>query len=221
MLTSLQIFERSNFSSEVGAALTLSPNCTRVLRELGFDFKKGDGVRQQYIRKYNAVTFSTIFNDDYGDVESLCGAPWVAMHRQDLHKTLWDLALQDDGDSELPVKLHTGVVVSHVDTENASIELHDGRKFSGDLLIGADGLRSVVRAAAVGSKTPPIDTEWQIYRFLLPTEKIMEDALTKSLKVDNALIMFDIPDSAVGSKFMAIWYECRKYANPSSPNFHL
>jgi len=93
-----------------------------------------------------------------------------------------------------------------VDTENASIELQAGRKFSGGFLIGADGLRSVV-PAAVG---------WQIYRFLLTIEKIMKDLLTKSLKVDSAHIVFVISDSAAGPKFMGIWYECRKYANPST-----
>jgi salicylate hydroxylase len=211
MLIQFQIFERSAFSNEVGAAVTISPNGTRVLRELGFDFKKGGGVRQQHLRLYNAKDLSPIVEHDYGDVETLCGAPWQAMHRRDLHGALYDLALQDDEDSQVPVKLHARAMISHVDIENAAIELEDGRRFSGDLLIGADGLRSVVRTTALGEKYPPIDTEWQIYRFLLPRETIMNDPLTKAIKKDDSRVMYEIPDATAQSKLRFVWYECREY----------
>jgi salicylate hydroxylase len=132
------------------------------------------------------------------------------MHRRDLHGALYDLALQEDDDSLGTVKLHARAMISQVDVENAAIELEDGRKFSGDLLIGADGLRSVVRTAALGEKYPPIDTEWQIYRFLLPREAVMNDPLTKAIKKENSRVAYEIPDATTQSKLRFVWYECRK-----------
>ena len=184
-----------------------------MLRELGFDFKKGGGVRQQHLRMFNAKDLSSMFDHDYGDVESLCGAPWEAMHRRDLHGALYDLALLEDDDSQVAVKLHARAMISRVDTESATVELENGRKFTGDLLIGADGLRSVVRSSALGEKYPPIDTEWQIYRFILPREVIMNDPLTREMKMENTRIMYEIPDDTGQSKVRVVWYECRKYVS--------
>lgn len=154
-----------------------------------------------------------MFDHDYGDVESLCGAPWEAMHRRDLHGALYDLALLEDDDSQVAVKLHARAMISRVDTESATVELENGRKFTGDLLIGADGLRSVVRSSALGEKYPPIDTEWQIYRFILPREVIMNDPLTREMKMENTRIMYEIPDDTGQSKVRVVWYECRKYVS--------
>ena len=39
-----QLFERSKFSNEVGAAVSLMPNSVRALRALGFDLNQGQPV---------------------------------------------------------------------------------------------------------------------------------------------------------------------------------
>ncbi|KXS12393.1 hypothetical protein M427DRAFT_34770 [Gonapodya prolifera JEL478] len=46
--------------------------------------------------------------------------------------------------------IHTNTAVSSVDSENASAKTTDGRTFSGDVLIGVDGVRSVVKVAVTG-----------------------------------------------------------------------
>ncbi|TVY82872.1 FAD-dependent monooxygenase OpS4, partial [Lachnellula suecica] len=188
----VEVFERSHFANEVGAAVSISPNGTKVLRELDFDFAKGGGVNQRYIHTYDAITFAKISEYDYGDLEETCGATIEAMHRRDLHAALWDLALQNDGPSDAPaVKLHTGVKITKIDVESAKIELEDGSVFEGDLLIGADGLRS------------------QIFRFLLPTEAIVNDPETSGMRLHNIRVMYDIEDQTTGPKLRCVWYECR------------
>jgi len=40
----VEIFEKSQFKNEIGAAITLTPNGNRILRKWGFDFEKGRPV---------------------------------------------------------------------------------------------------------------------------------------------------------------------------------
>ena len=145
------------------------------------------------------------------------------MHRLDLHRELERLALLaggEDGDagsqtnggskSGGSVRILKGVMITRIDTENAEIELHDGRVFNGDLLIGADGLHSEVRAQATGKREEPIDTGWQIYRFLLPREKVMEDPVIRGMKMENTRMIYEMPDEKAESTVRFVWYECRK-----------
>ncbi|KAF4630292.1 hypothetical protein G7Y89_g7841 [Cudoniella acicularis] len=206
----VQIFERSSFSNEIGAAVTISPNGTRVLREFGFDFKKVGGVAIKSQQTYDASTFEKIVERNWGEMERICGAPYEAMHRQDLHNELLRLALDNSNyDHETAFQLHRGVTIVRVDAENATIELDDGRIFSGDLLIGADGIHSKVRAAATGSASLPIDSEWQIYRFLLPRGEITQDPEMRNMKGENSRKVFEVLDPAVMYQARLIWYECR------------
>lgn len=195
--------------NEIGAAVTISPNGTRVLRELDFDFERGHGVDIRYIRTYNGTDFHLISENDFGDAEQLYGAPNQAMHRQDLHSELVRLALLEDN-SQGSVEIHKGVHITKFDVQNASLELDNGKIFSGDLIIGADGLHSDVQAAAIGSRQDPIDTEWQIYRFLLPREKVMNDEVMKEMRVENARLTYLTPDAKREISALFTWYECRK-----------
>lgn len=169
------------------------------------------------------MTFEKIFFADFGDAEETCGAKHHAMHRLDLHRELERLALisgaeEADDRSERTgtckavgsVRILKGVTITRIDTENAEIELSDGRVFAGDMLIGADGLHSEVRAQATGKREEPIDTGWQIYRFLLPRKKVMEDPVMREMKRENTRMMYEMPDEKAESTVRFVWYECRK-----------
>lgn len=193
----------------MGAAVTISPNGTRVLRALDFDFAKVGGVRMQYLRKYNAITLEKVFEHDVGDAEEKYGAPHEAMHRQDLHDELLRLALNSSS-STPEAKIHNGVNIIRIDTANAEVELSDGKVIKGDLLIGADGLHSMVRDACLGKKEEPIDTGWQTYRFLLDREIVMKDKEIREMKGENAKVMYDISPPGKIETAILVWYECRK-----------
>jgi salicylate hydroxylase len=157
---------------------------------------------------YNAVTLKEMHLIDMGDVEGKCGAPYEAYHRGDLHAELLRMA-SDTSDSETSVELFRRVNITRIDAENATIELADGTVYKGDLLIGADGLHSAVRAAAVKDNTLPIDSGWQIYRFLLPRQAVMDDEILRSMKLENGrLAWFHGDQDYEISRY--VWYSCRK-----------
>lgn len=208
-----QVFDSSNLLHEVGAAITMSPNGTRVLAKLGFDFDAARGVKMETVAVYSGATLEDAQAYPPGamnGIEETLGFPYRAFHRVDLHNELRKMALLDD-DSGPEIELHLGVRIVRVDVVNAEIELEDGIVWRGDLLIGADGLHSVVRSAALGTDMChdeyTEDVGWDIYRWLLDTKDVAADPDLKALMVKDRST-FTLPHE--GKTLRIIWYSCRK-----------
>ncbi|KAH7384933.1 hypothetical protein BKA64DRAFT_646370 [Cadophora sp. MPI-SDFR-AT-0126] len=211
----ITIFESSTLLNEVGAAITLAPNGSRVLSHLGFDFEAARGVRVKSPSLYfgdtleerkNAFPASPFWDVD---VEDLTGFPYRSFHRVDLHDGLKKLALRDDGKGTVEIRLSAKIV--RVDVENAEIELEDGRVWRGDLLIGADGIHSCVRKAALESsgETEEIeDLGWDISRWLLDrTDVEGDDELREVYAKGNDRSVWTTPHE--GQSKRLVWYTCR------------
>jgi salicylate hydroxylase len=56
---SVEVFEQSQFKSEVGAAITVTPNGALVLKEWGFDFDKAGAVEAKQVCD-NTNSFSNL-----------------------------------------------------------------------------------------------------------------------------------------------------------------
>ncbi|KAH7312885.1 FAD binding domain-containing protein [Rhexocercosporidium sp. MPI-PUGE-AT-0058] len=206
------VVEGSKLLQEVGAAITLSPNGTRVLSKLGFDFEAARGVRMDSVAVYAGDTLKK--QDVYppgsmDGIEPKFGFPYRAFHRVDLHNELRKLALLNDTKGP-KVSLCLGVKVVRVDVENAEVESEDGEIWKGDLLIGADGLHSFVRSAALGTDVAKgewtEDVVWDIYRWLLDTKDVEADPELKALmrKARSTFVL------ACGDKTLRlVWYACR------------
>ncbi|KAK3500489.1 hypothetical protein B0T13DRAFT_223523 [Neurospora crassa] len=95
---SCTIFERSLFSNETGAAITLTPNASLCLSRWGFDFNKAEPVPNWSIRFARADTLEVVESEEYkGFGEDLGvggekghGGSW-GVHRADLHWGLREL----------------------------------------------------------------------------------------------------------------------------------
>src|SRR5689334_5468244 len=96
----------------------------------------------------------------------------------------------------IPVVLKTSSRVVDVDTSTATVILEDGSKFSGDLVIGADGVsvntpppissrfpdrgtQSLTRKAVVGDGIKPFNSGKGAFRFLIPRQKILDNPNTR------------------------------------------
>lgn len=142
-------------------------------------------------------------------IEENLGFPYRAFHRVDLHSELRNMALKDDG-SGVKVDLHLGVKIVRVDVEEAEIEMEDGKVWKGDLLVGADGIHSCVRRAALGfdKAEESEDGGWDIFRWLLDTRFVDEDAELKGLWRQGRQT-FILPYQ--GKNIRLVWYSCREY----------
>jgi len=105
------------------------------------------------------------------------------------------------------VEIRLGCKVVGVDVEKAEIELESGEKFSGDLVVAADGIHSVVRRVCVGEESRSKETSADVYRWLLDTKTVIDDRDTRQLLRDNSRTMFAVPYKE--TKLLFVWYSCR------------
>lgn len=140
----VQIFERSPELREVGAGLMIWPNGTRSLKALGVDVP-AQTVRAIILRTWRG---GVLMESPVDDISRRYGSDVKFVHRADLQAAL---ARRLD-----PETLDLGAeVVGFEDRgDQVRVRLRDGRTQSGDLLVGADGLRSAVRAQLLGDGDP-------------------------------------------------------------------
>jgi len=92
------------------------------------------------------------------------GTPYLHIHRADYHRILVEKA------KSLGVKVKLGSAVKSVNFDKPSVHLADGSEFEADVVIGADGLKSVCREALLGHPDPPRLTGDLAYRIVVKAE---------------------------------------------------
>ena len=142
----VEVFEREPKLAEFGAGLQLGPNATRVLQRLGvLEAVRGLAVAPRAIRVLRGLDGGEIARLPIGDAERRWGAPYLVIHRADLHRALAEAA------TRLPnvaLRLGTEVAAVDADDDGVTVGLERGPVATsrvGDVLIGADGLRSLTR----------------------------------------------------------------------------
>ena len=139
-----EVLERSRFSEETGAGIQLGPNATRALAALGvLEAIGARAFKPEAIAIYDGLTGRKLTSLPLGkSVEDRYGAPYLTLHRADLHA-----GLRAAAESLAQVTLRPGFEVSAVDTQAADISVRgiDGSEANGAALVGADGLWSAVR----------------------------------------------------------------------------
>lgn len=149
---SVRVFEQAPALGEVGAGIQLSPNAMHVARALGIDgqiiaagFEPGAALIRDFSsgKRYVKAPLARACRERYG-------APFIQIHRADLHGILLDAA------TDAGVALETGAPVSGYEVANqrAAFLSDGGSGASADLLIGADGLRSGIRRQMSGAEAP-------------------------------------------------------------------
>ncbi|MGW2343339.1 FAD-dependent monooxygenase [Streptomyces sp. NPDC001661] len=142
------VYEQTGELREVGAAVALSANATRFLRDRtgigGGLARKAADVDGLVFRdgRDGRVIGRVLSREAY---RARCGAPYYGIHRADLQQLLAG-ALGGAG-------LHLGKRLVRIDdTGPAAAVLHfaDGDRAEADLVIGADGAKSLLRREVVG-----------------------------------------------------------------------
>ena len=162
-----QVHERASAFGEVGAGVQLGPNVTRILQAWGL----GDALQQvaampQQLRARSAQTGQELAAMPLGaDMHNRYGAPYVTLHRADLHRLLHDAALSEG------VQVLGDCVVQGIKTDEAQIQieaLHAGQRLicPADLAVVADGVWSQLRQQLLGDG-PVQPTGHLAYRTLL------------------------------------------------------
>lgn len=158
------VVEHAPEFGEVGAGLQMGPNATRLLARWGMlDDAIAVGVRPEHLVFRDALTGEELTRQTLGGAfEQRYGAPYVVIHRSDLHRILLD------GCRRAGVTLVNGVHIEHVDTVDgqALARTADGRVLTAGVVLAADGLRSTLRRQVVDDEV--VGSGYVAYRGTVP-----------------------------------------------------
>jgi FAD-dependent urate hydroxylase len=136
-----EVVEREPTWDQGGHGIYLPGNASRALRGLGLQhavLERGIAIARQRFSDHRGRLLVEV------DLAELWDSPCLALHRADLHAVLLD------GARDVPIRM--GVEVRRLRQQDGAVtaEFGDGTAGEYDLVIGADGIRSVVRRLAFG-----------------------------------------------------------------------
>lgn len=156
----VELYERAGELRTVGSGLSLMANALTALADMGIapDFKE---AREFELLRFLTRDGKPIRNIHFGALTRRIGQPNLAIHRATLQQALIE---QVAG-----CKLELGVKAQGYvyDDSGVTVALSDGRSIHADVLIGADGFNSAIRACMVGEEHPN-DWRYIIWRAALP-----------------------------------------------------
>jgi salicylate hydroxylase len=162
----VHVYEKTPQLSEVGAGLQLAPNATRVLHRLGLgDRLRAVSVAPEAIEIHRWDDGALLQRTLLGETcRRRFGAPYYTVHRSDLHSALLSVVP--------PGRVHLGARCTSVTQTADACRLHlaDGTTIEADVVVGADGIHSIVRDGLVPDR--PRYSGQTIYRGLVPAERV-------------------------------------------------
>ncbi|KAJ3331075.1 hypothetical protein HDU93_009958 [Gonapodya sp. JEL0774] len=175
----VMVLEHAKELKEIGAGVQIPPNAGRILLKWGL----GEKIhRVSCVAKTGRVWKCdnlTVVAQWPFKTEEMFGMPYYFIHRGEYHTILRDEAVASSLSSPVanpgpPVNILLDSAVISVDCDSTTVLTSDGRSFSGDVVVGADGVRSVVKIAVTEESDHAKSTGDIAYRFLIPTEKIKQ-----------------------------------------------
>ncbi|MDE5444334.1 alpha/beta hydrolase fold domain-containing protein [Bradyrhizobium sp. CSA207] len=163
------LLEQAPALREIGAGVQISSNGTAVLRQLGIlPQAHAVGVRPISFRVLSFDSDSVISDMPLGPAAAeRYGEPFYQFHRADLLEVLL---------TALPpgvLRLNARVDDFEQDAHGVRVTLADGEQIHGDVLIGADGLHSVIRKKLVGDG-PTVFSGKLVWRALIRAERVQK-----------------------------------------------
>ena len=181
----------ANRRIQIGAGIQIPPNSSRILKRWGLldkieevSVRPSDFILRSYrdgkiLSKQNMVPYA----------EERYGVPYLHIHRADYHKILVAEA------ERLGVSIELNSTVTKLDFERPCIHLKNKPDFQADIVLGADGLKSVCREALLGHPDPPHLTGDLAYRIIVKAEDMKRHPLLKDLAEKPAINYWMGPDA--------------------------
>lgn len=161
------VYEQAPELGEVGAGLVVAPNAARLLRRLGvLDEFRRRAVQLDVGWEFRRWEDGTILSaeDLASACEQLYGEHTYSVHRADL------LAVVQSAVPPSAVRLGKRCVSITTDDDGVLLEFDDGTTSRPDVVIGADGVHSLVRRT-FAEPSPPTYSGICAYRALVPAEQ--------------------------------------------------
>ena len=163
----VDVYEQAPELTQIGGGINMGPNAARILRGLGLaEGLDREGVRPLGTHQRRWHDGRTLQRAPLNPLcEELYGAPHMTIHRADLLSVIA---------AAFPAeRVHLGHRLVGLADGRGGVEawFDNGVRITPDVLVGADGIHSTVRAALFGEE-PPDFAGCVAYRGLVPAERI-------------------------------------------------
>jgi len=189
------LYEQAPGFSRLGAGIHVGPNVMKIMRRLGLEpAMEAMGSHPDYWYSRNGADAAILSQIPLGDfARRTYGAAYLTVHRGDFHQLMVDAVP--------PGALLYDKRLTAIDDRGDEVVLSfaDGTRTVADIVIGADGVNSVMREHMLGAEAPRY-TGWVAHRAVFPA---------------SALARFDMPfDSCVKwwseDRHMMVYYVTEK-----------
>ena len=188
------VYEQADEFTRVGAGIQQSPNAVKVHRGLGIEDRLRD-VAFAPSSSLNRDAFSGKVTNDYPlgrEVEERYGAPYLTLHRGDLHAALAAVVPADC------IQLGKKLVAIRAQGLWVALAFADGTEVEADAVIGADGVHSLIRDH-VAEPSAPRFTGRLAYRTTFPASLLRNvdigTSRTKWWGRDRHIVIYNITAS--------------------------
>jgi salicylate hydroxylase len=177
----VEVYEQAPSLAEVGAGIQMSANAMHVLNYLGI----GEKISRQSVRPA-AYVFRLHNTGEIVDTFSLSdehlkmhNAPYNQAHRADLHRFLYRRV---DELKKNCVHLNKKLIKFEEFSDGVTVYFEDGTSGSGDILVGADGVKSIVRDQMFGATQAEYtgDSAWRV---TVPRQNLPENFMEHVMSV--------------------------------------
>ena len=166
----VDVYEQAPELRELGAGVQISANGTRILHALGLK----DALEQvevlpagKAIRLWNTGQSWKLFDLGMESVKRY-GFPYITIHRGDLHGVIARALLHEKPDA---IHLNRKCIDVAQTSDHVTLRFENGEGATARLMVGADGLHSVIRASLFGAPQPKF-CGIIAWRGVVPTERV-------------------------------------------------
>ncbi|WP_108261411.1 FAD-dependent monooxygenase [Mangrovicoccus ximenensis] len=169
---SVHSFEQAPEFTRLGAGIHIGPNVMKIFRELGLEEKLssiGSHPSHWFSRDGNTGEYlSEIPLGEYALKEY--GAPYITIHRGDMHAVQIEALDQS--------RVHFDHRLTDIEERDSDVLLSfaNGKQVAAKLVVGADGINSVIREKLLGAEKPRF-SGWVGHRALVNMDKLRATGL--------------------------------------------
>ncbi len=168
----VMLLEKAHEIGEIGAGIQLGPNAFSALDSLGV----GDVARQRAVFTDHITMMDAVNAEEVVCIETEqafrdhFGGPYAVIHRVDIHATVWEAVLTHPG---VEYRTSTHIVDIRQTPDDVTVFDEQGNSWTADILVGCDGVKSVVRQSLLGDA--PRVTGHVVYRAVIDCDDMPDD----------------------------------------------
>lgn len=173
------VLEAAPELGEIGAGIQMTPNVAQLLIKWGVSDVIGEKLvefEELNMRRRDGTPVG--YTRMIPDVRKNLGCPWWLVHRMHLHEGLATVARRAGADLIINARV---VDIDWESSKKVAVTTERGQRYTFDLLVGADGVKSVVRRKILPHVKPAPPTGNCAYRAIVPYSKIRADPELKGL----------------------------------------